>query len=166
MSLINLSGKFKFKAMIWTHWQPPYRRRCWASVFKGVLGLLIRCLWFKPTMSWIWVVSHYPYSRAPWYMLISVDGLFLICQNSKPTLANLLHHLANFICIKRPNIVTLLNHLVTLVLLHPCLSVSPYERTLKARPTWSSGTQGQRAFRRSLPFPWPFAYFRCCRCSC
>ena len=45
MSLINLSGKFKFKAMIWTHWQPPYRRCCWASVFKGVLGLLIRCLW-------------------------------------------------------------------------------------------------------------------------
>ena len=47
MSLINLSGKFKFKAMIWTHWQPPYRRRCWASIFKGVLGLLIRCLWSK-----------------------------------------------------------------------------------------------------------------------
>ena len=45
MTLINLSGKFKFKAMIWTHWQPPYRRRCWASVFKGILGLLIRCLW-------------------------------------------------------------------------------------------------------------------------
>ena len=47
MSLINLSGKFKFKAMIWTHWQSPYRRRCWASIFKGVLGLLIRCLWLR-----------------------------------------------------------------------------------------------------------------------
>ena len=34
MSLINLSGKFKFKTMIWTHWQPPYRRSCWASTFE------------------------------------------------------------------------------------------------------------------------------------
>ena len=48
MTLINLSGKFKFKSMIWTHWQPPYRRRCWASIFKGILVLLIRCLWVAP----------------------------------------------------------------------------------------------------------------------
>ena len=42
------------------------------------------------------------------------DGLFLILQNSKPTLANLLRNRANFHGCKWPNIETQFNHLVTL----------------------------------------------------
>ena len=82
MTLINLSGKLKFKAMIWSHWQPPYRRCCLASVFKGVLSLLIRCLWlgmgplssgFNMLPSWLWRLSYFSFE---WLVV-----LMLLCSS-------------------------------------------------------------------------------------
>ena len=67
MTLINLSGKFK--AMIWTHWQPPYRRSCWESVFKGVLGLLIRCLWATPMKRCLWNVALVCSANQAFYLM-------------------------------------------------------------------------------------------------
>ena len=94
----------------------------WKATREALSELPVTTLWHSTfgRVFWLSSVTRFGENSPLWQYFTSLwqllGGLFLIWQNNKSTLANLLHYWTNFHCWKWPNIESLFNHLVPLIL--------------------------------------------------